>query len=308
MASDPPMTPHRITLALVLVMVAVLLAAGCAAECPVDILPVNSTTTVASPVPTVITKAPVTPVRTICPVSENKSSWITITPIDRIERGEAIRISGTTNVPAGKHLSMHIYPGFFHPHCRCCYDDEMAADVIVRYDGECANTFSFLFDTTNFVPAEYIVTVMCPENSTESNTLIFTILENITPLSVPTGNLSATIPAGTLLAAFQPRDVTRGDIQTITGIINGTPYAVEYSIRDTALETVCRPECPGENYHGIIHAQESVNGKNRFALRFDTGDMKPGSYVADLKLTCIVTDSPVMVRFNITQNTTGAVL
>lgn len=294
------MTSFRVTLALVLVMVSMLLVAGCAGERPVNNQPVNVTITAAPPVPTSLMTTPVTPVRTICTVYENKSFWITIHPIGSIERGETLWISGTTNVPVGKHLDLNIYSASFHPHCRCCYDDQLTADVIIRGGEGCANTFSLWFDSTSFAPDEYIISARYPDNNTESNTLIVPLFENTTPLPAPTGDLPVTAPTGSLLAALRPQDVHRGDIQTITGIINGTPYAVEYSIRDARIEAVCRPLCPGENYHGIIHAQESSNGRNRFTLRFDTGNMKPGPYVADLKLTCIETDSPVMVFFNVT--------
>ena len=298
------MTSFRVTLALVLVMVVVLLAAGCAGQ-PAGKPPVNMKTVTESPVPANVTMASVIPVGTTCSVHPNGSSWITLNPTDRIERGEAIRINGTTNVPAGKHLTLYMYSSDIHPHCRCCYDDELAADVIVRSNRGCENTFSLWFDTTNFVPAEYIVTAAYPENNTKSNTLIIEIQENTTPLPAPSGDLPKNTSAGTLLAALRPHDVARGDIQTITGVINGTPYAIEYSVRDAALEPVCRPECPGENYHGILHPLKSNTGLDWFALRFDTTDMKPGSYVADLKLTCIVTDSPLMVFFNVTPDSAG---
>ena len=297
------MTPPRSTIILVLLVAAVLLAAGCAGAQPAAIHPMNNSTTMASPVPTIITLAPVTLNRTPCPVSDNQSSWIMIDPVERIERGEIIRIKGTTNIPAGNHLVLNVYPGSFHPHCRCCYDDQLTADVIIRGGESCANTFSFWFDSTNFVPDEYIITVTYPENNSESNTLIVPLFENTTPLPVPAGNLSVTVPVGTLLAALQPPDVARGDIQTISGIRNGTPYAIEYSIRDATLDPVCRPYCEGENFHGIIHSAVSEDGNSRFAIRFNTVDMKPGRYAADLDLTCLADDAPVKVWFNITENT-----
>jgi len=260
-----------------------------------------SSTTVPVPAASLI------PVRTICPAPDNSSFWITVSPIARIGRGEILRINGTTNIPAGNHLTVFVYPGSFHPHCRCCYDDQLTADVVVRDEGGCANTFSLWFDSSSFLPEEYVISAADPEDNARSPTLIVPLVENTTPLSVPAGNLPAPVSGSAVLPVFQPPDVARGDIQTIAGTRNGTLYGVSYAIRDAYADAACQPRCEGAKFQGIVHSGETSDGTDRFAIRFSTEDMSPGRYVADLQLICREQDFPVQVWFNVTEGAAEAV-
>lgn len=298
--------PH-VLIALLLVAGAVMLATGCTGDKPEPATGIpGPITTKLVPSTLPVTTASFVPVRTTCPVPDNASFWINVSPIARIERGEILRINGTTNIPAGNHLTVFVYPGSFHPHCRCCYDDQLDADVVVRDEGGCANTFSLWFDSSSFLPEEYVISAADPEDNTQSPTIIVPLVENTTPLSIPAGNPSAPVSGSAVLPVFQPPDVAWGDILTIAGSRNGTLYPVRYAIRDAYADAACQPRCEGAKLQGFVHSGETSDGTDRFAIRFSTEDMSPGRYVADLELICREQDMPVQVWFNVTEPTAGA--
>jgi hypothetical protein len=105
------MTSSRVLLALVLVMVAVLLAAGCAAwqEHSVDNLTANPVTiqkTVATSLSPVMTTDPVTsePSGKQEKIVKNTTQWIQIDTVGARNTNDIFTITGTTNLPVGEEL------------------------------------------------------------------------------------------------------------------------------------------------------------------------------------------------------------
>ncbi|MEN6442546.1 MAG: hypothetical protein ABFC71_02185 [Methanoregula sp.] len=294
------MTPSRITLGLVLVIVALLLAAGCAGQ-PATKTPANSTMSAVSPVPPVVTTAPVTTLMPACPLPATGSYWIAMNPVGAARRGDEIHFSGTTNIPAGKTLNLAVYESAFHPHCKCCFDDFFMSDVKIRKGDECRNVFSLDFDSTNFWPQEYLVSATFTENESVTGNLIFTLQENTTPLSFADAGTGDRDLSGSSFALLPVSDVRKGDVQTIRGVRNGTDYAVIYSIREVGPGSYCSPLspwCKGGKIYGIINPAMFGPDSTRFVIRFDTGDLEPGQYVVDLDLTC--TDAAAQGWFNVT--------
>ena len=86
-------------------------------------------------------------------------------------------------------------------------------------------------------------------------------------------------------------------MQTIYGIRNGTSSAIEYSIRDARTDAVCYPYCRDEIIRGVLNPAMSGPDATRFAIWFDTADLEPGPYVADLDLTS--SDATAREWFNV---------
>jgi hypothetical protein len=103
--------PLYAAVALVLVMAAVLLAAGC----------VNQTTTIKNQTVQTVTTItngptikimPVTTILTKCPVSANESHWIIINPISNFTLGDVFKINGTTNLGESEKIHYYVYSAF----------------------------------------------------------------------------------------------------------------------------------------------------------------------------------------------------
>jgi hypothetical protein len=298
-----PLRITRITLALVMVLVAVLLAAGCIGDHTMN-PGVRNTAVTNPPESPVIATEPVASVTTICPPLTNGSYWIRIDPVGQVRKGDAFRISGTTNIPAGKTLVLEVYDAAFYPHCKCCFDDLLIADVRILKGDNCGNTFSYSFDSINYAPQEYLVTAAYDGNRpVAAPALLFTLLENTTPLVSPDGGSQETGSINTSFALLPLHDVNQGDIQTLSGIRKGTSYAIEYFIREARSESACSPYCKDEKIRGIVHPVMSGPDATRFAIRVDTGNLDPGQYVADLELTC--SDASAKGGFNVTPGNTG---
>jgi hypothetical protein len=116
----------------------------------------------------------------------------------------------------------------------------------------------------------------------------------VTPYKDPgnTGSVNSSF------ALFPVGDIPEGEMEILYGIRNGTSYAVEYSIRDARTDAVCYPYCRDEIIHGVLYPAMSGTDATRFAIRFDTTDLEPGPYVADLGLTC--SDAKARGWFNVT--------
>jgi hypothetical protein len=170
-----------------LVFAAALLVAGCVGEQAAG-NQYNNTATVPGPAAVETTLPPETvPTPTQCPVSDNKTYWILTDSVGKVEKGDQLIIRGTTNIPAGESLQLAAYQGVFHPHCKCCYDDQLIAKVNVRTGGGCANTFSHRFDTTNSVPQEYMLVVEYPKPVRPLRTRYSICLRTPHPSGIPGG-------------------------------------------------------------------------------------------------------------------------
>jgi hypothetical protein len=168
--SDPESRrrPQWIAVALVLVMVAMLLAAGC----------LNQTTGInqTSPPATILRTTPVitpltdTTIAMVCPTPADGSYWILINPITDIKRGiTPFVINGTTNLPADPsgNISLKIvtYPVKLDPrhqwgeHAVEDYGSVFTAIMDIRKGYGCINTFSAESPVLDAEPGEYFVTV-----------------------------------------------------------------------------------------------------------------------------------------------------
>ncbi len=133
----PPCT----AVAPVLVMVAVLLAAGCQ----------DHTTTISQTCPptTTFTNTPavtstsVTTIPTTCPPPANGSYWIIITPIGNVTSGNPVLVNGSTNIPAGGLLNILL----FHPSRQKTAIPTMKGNVSIVKNGNCTNTFALIVNT-----------------------------------------------------------------------------------------------------------------------------------------------------------------
>jgi hypothetical protein len=160
-----PVSP---AVALVIVMVAVLLAAGC----------LNQTTGInqTSPTATILRNTPViipltdTTIATVCPMPDNGSYWIIINPINDVKRGiTPFGINGTTNLPADSsgNLSLKIvtYPTKLDPrrqsgeHSVEDYGSVCTAIPDIKMGDGCINTFSAECPIPDAESGEYFVTV-----------------------------------------------------------------------------------------------------------------------------------------------------
>lgn len=282
------MTPARVTIALLFMLIAVLLAAGCAGQPPTEKPATNSTVSV-SGISTTGTTILTTPVETACPLPSNGSFWIKIDPVGTIKKGDRIRINGTTNIASGKTLELMIAESSYHPALKCGFDDYLRSVVKVRKGDGCVNTFSLYFDSTNFQSKEYFIDATYPENTSVTKYLIFNLLKNTTPLVFPNDSSIKNDSTNVSFALLPISDVKRGDIQTVQGIRKGTQYDIIYSIREAGYSPDCvpiSPFCQGVKINGIISPLTFGPDSSQFAIRFDTTDLERGQYVIDLDFTC----------------------
>lgn len=100
---DWPMTPFRTQIALLLLVAALLLAAGCAGQTGE-----RNTPAINPSIPTPATSLQ-HPNQSICPSSDgNVLPFIIINPIDKHYRGESFEINGTTNLGEGEKIYYYI--------------------------------------------------------------------------------------------------------------------------------------------------------------------------------------------------------
>jgi hypothetical protein len=175
--------PVCATVALMLVMVSVLLAAGC----------MNQTTTINQTYPPMttftntpaVTSVPVPTISAICPSPANGSYWIMITPIGNMTSGDLVLVNGSTNIPAGGLLNVWLS----HPSRQKTAIPTMKGNVSMVKNGNCTNTFALIFDTpelnvglkgTNMVVEVYSSDVTLPGYNYPANRTEFHLFNQIT--------------------------------------------------------------------------------------------------------------------------------
>jgi hypothetical protein len=82
------------------------------------------------------------------------------TQMDTYTRGEMIHISGTTNLAAGSELIITIVSLSFQPTAKerpSGFSGTSGMATVMEEEGR--NTWSFTFDSTGFIPDEYLVTI-----------------------------------------------------------------------------------------------------------------------------------------------------
>jgi hypothetical protein len=151
------MTPSRVPLALVLMMVAVLLAAGCAGQTGGDGI---------STAPHTIPLTPSTligqPDQTLCPMSSvNTTPYIVINPVSDHIIGDVFEINGTTNLESDSMIKIEIYQSHFYlepknvPHVYT----GLSGNATIHRDNCGMNAWSFRTNSSVLSPAKYSLIV-----------------------------------------------------------------------------------------------------------------------------------------------------
>ncbi len=130
--------------ALILLVAAMLLAAGCTSQTPAINQTYPATATFTN-IPAVTT-APVTTIPSICPAPADGSYWIMINPISNVTAGGRVLVNGSTNIPAGGLLNVTL----FHPARQKTTVPRMKGTVSIVKNGNCTNMFALIFDGSNY--------------------------------------------------------------------------------------------------------------------------------------------------------------
>ena len=137
--NPPPELP-----VLCIMIIGVLLAAGCLGQTSGNQATVTTITVTSAPMVTTMTVAPVP---APCPPPANRSYWIRINPIVNVTYGNPVFISGLTNLPEGETLHVRISP-YMPPHSRYA-PPVIDREVIIRRSENCTNNFTYFTDVTN---------------------------------------------------------------------------------------------------------------------------------------------------------------
>jgi hypothetical protein len=188
MVSVHPLLSIRTTLALLLLIVAVLLAAGCAQPAG-DGNTVGMSTINAAALITATPSGTQTLIQ--CGSPKNPTPGILINPIGNHFIGENIRLNGTTNLEAGQGIRISVYAST----CDCApigQNDKNGKDPLVFEQdttvtaGVCGeNIWSVSVNTSKLKADEYIVTAGAV-NQNVTGTSLFSIVE--TPLPTVYGD------------------------------------------------------------------------------------------------------------------------
>jgi len=157
------MTSFRVPLALVLVMVAMLLAAGCIAE-----------TSRGTGLENTSARA-TTPAQTQCTAINNTSYWITIDPIGDKFIGDKFSVIARTNIPVGEEILAEIATTSTHcTKAKCYFVDENSIVKVVE-DIDCFNKTIVNVNASTYKQNEYLVRERSATRNT-STYLLFNIL------------------------------------------------------------------------------------------------------------------------------------
>lgn len=169
------MTPFRVTLALMLVIVVAMLAAGCAGQDRERKGAGNGI----SAAPT-ISLIP-TPTQIESPQDPKEGYWIKIDPISDKQVGDIFTINASTNLSAGDEILVQIY------NSRIVRDisGTSGSVKVVQGAGE-MNMTSFVVNTSDFRPDEYIVTEEALRQNT-SGVIFFNVFP--APVSITNATL-----------------------------------------------------------------------------------------------------------------------
>lgn len=107
------------------------------------------------------------------------------TQMDTYTRGEMIHISGTTNLAAGNELIITIVSLSFQPTAKekpSGFSGTSGMATVIEEEGR--NIWSFTFDSTGFIPDEYLVTIESIETGQQTQTR-FLLLEEAEIVEAP---------------------------------------------------------------------------------------------------------------------------
>jgi len=333
------MTPIRITLTLLLLVAAVLLAAGCVGEkeagkttiATSDLTVIVSTSPqqAITRQPPVLTQSP-TPCRrpdnvTIgeyqvcsgppdfshCYSVGNGSYWIRLEPLPDIRRGDPIYINGTTNAPENSVLTIQGYIWRFRDTKITSPRSSFASRIKMRAVDRCTNAFSSHFDSSHMKPDTYTLAVISDIKYLGYNRN-FNITDNPS-LKAPSSDRSFVFPEQTSIAILPPLVIPSGKKLSITGYKNdSSPVTCNiYPATVPASSPACTSNdyyssqiCPGEVFTGVLFPVR-VTGQNISWVSLTTGteNFDPGSYIAYFRN--FGSDNAVEVLFNVTPDSAG---
>jgi len=280
------MTPTRVTLALMLVMVTVLLAAGCMGELATEKQMSNTTEPVTN-TPAVVTITLITPVSTECSAPVNGSHWIKINPISEIHRGDQIFITGTTSLPKETPLELRVYPSF-RLHQKCSTSNLFSRPIKINEGINCSNVFSTSFDTTGIYPDEVTITVRSSANTSISADIFPTLSRNISPLMQPgvVPNAAESVP----IVLMPLYDVKKGSFQSFYG---------STILSQPILFSVYEARGKKEMLSGSIAPLSYGKKSSLLSFRLNTSDFETGQYMINISSVC--SDESTTGWFNVTE-------
>jgi len=287
------MTPSR-TLCVLTIMIALILGAGCLG--PADTGDRTIPVTITNDLPAtqgiqstpIAAQAPIltpSPVPIYCPQRGNESSWITLSPVSDLRRGDPFEIRGETNLPVGEHVGIQIYEASFHPHCKCCYDDDLRAVATVYQGSSCNHSFAISLDSTNLRPQDFLVQAQYGEGDVVSSNQLFTLFQNNRASTAPIQTRTVGLPANTSLTLDPIQDVKQGEPLVITGYTDKYA-AILYSVRDARYSPDLHHPNAGELAGGIMYPFAYGEDPRPFSFRFNTSSFGNGGYVFSLDSPC----------------------
>lgn len=142
------------------------------------------------------------------------------TQMDTYTRGEMIHISGTTNLAAGNELIITIVSLSFQPTSKekpSGFSGTSGMATVIEEEGR--NIWSFTFDSTGFIPDEYLVTIQSIETGQQTQTR-FLLLEEAEIVEAPHTPIPSSITPSPVHedTTETPAATGFGGIAAITGL------------------------------------------------------------------------------------------
>jgi hypothetical protein len=174
-SSDNLMRPIIVAVALMLVIGAVLLAAGCAGQPTSANTTANNSVTVAQSI--LVTQ----PEQSTCSISGNTTPYIIINPTGTHNAGDVFEINGTTNLKRGERLSVFVYQSPPSPNKKYPSEFTDVRGHTLVQQGDCTtNTWIFSDNLTTLRPSQYTIDVTAENATIEANPEQFNIIDNQT--------------------------------------------------------------------------------------------------------------------------------
>jgi hypothetical protein len=167
------MTPLRHALAMLLLVICVLLAAGCISQPAAENPNTNASDNTTAPLH-MTTQATIPPIQNSRESGNDETYWIKIDPIGDHVVGDKVLVTGITNLPIGDEIIVDIYPATFAPteKERLKADGTEPTPIKVMKGMTGNNTWVYrVFDTTHSKKDTYLVTAISITNHTTTTQL-----------------------------------------------------------------------------------------------------------------------------------------
>lgn len=219
---------------------------------------------------------------------QGTKSYVVVNPVSDLNRGDSLTISGTTNLPAGTALMVEVTPASFELSVPDAGEFSGAlggVDVIAGAGG--INTWSMDVDTSQLLPAEYLVNASVYAGQMPDGNFSTTGPFGRTRFTVHKGpaNPAPTEAPGKAVAGgilIDPiRDTARGSPLEVTGTTS-LPAGTDLLVRISAVSVQGgKIAADPENLENVaITRVGNGNGNNnRFSVSFDTRSLAPSDYI-----------------------------